>query len=304
MSTKAIAGVFRTLETPDLRVLTGIELALGSHAYPPIEDIRKYANLPLDEVRFRLNLLQKKGLLRRVSPDMIGYEGYSLNYSGYDCLALNALVKAGAVDALGNPLGIGKESDVYEGLRGKRRVTLKFHRIGRISFRQTRRTRGFVASRSHTSWIYQSRLAAEREFQTLKLVHRHRVSVPLPIAHNRHVVVMGLIQGLELNDVGTIDAPEIVLNNILLNIRKAYVRAKIVHGDLSEFNVMVRKNGKVLIIDWPQSIRANHPNATDILRRDVEHVLKFFKRKFKTEYPIEQTLAYVMGQLQQPQAAA
>jgi RIO kinase 2 len=67
---------------------------------------------------------------------------------------------------------------------------------------------------------------------------------------------------------------------------------------------MVRKNGKVLIIDWPQSIRANHPNATDILRRDVEHVLKFFKRKFKTEYPIEQTLAYVMGQLQQPQAAA
>lgn len=304
MSTRAIGDVFRTLESPDLRVLTGIELAHGSHAHPAIEEIRKYANLPLDEVRFRLGLLEKKGLLRRISPDVIGYEGYSLNYLGYDCLALNALVKGGVVDALRNSLGIGKESDVYEGLQGKHRVTLKFHRIGRISFRQTRRTRGFVASRSHTAWMYQSRLAAEREFQVLKLVYRCGVSVPRPIAHNRHVIVMGLIHALELNDVGTIDAPEIVLNNILLNIRRAYVKARVIHGDLSEFNVLVRKNGKVLIIDWPQSIRADHPNAEDILKRDVENILKFFKRRFKTEYLLEQTISYVTGQSEQPQTNA
>jgi len=296
MSFKELADTFRTLEAPDLRVLTGVELAHGSYAFPPVEEIRKYANLPLDEVRFRLDILDRKGLLRKIPSRQIGYDGYSLNYSGYDCLALNALVKAGAVDALGKPLGIGKEADVYEGLSRKRRVTVKFHRIGRISFRQTRRARGFVADRSHTTWIYQSRLAAEREFQALRLVHRYGVSVPRPIAHNRHVVVMGLIRGLELNDVGTIDRPEIVLNNILFNVRKAHVDAQVIHADMSEFNVIVKKDGTVLIIDWPQFIKANHPNAADILRRDVTNILKFFRRKFGTKYPLEQALAYVRGE--------
>jgi len=296
MSFRELAKAFRTLESRDFRVLTGVELAHGSYAFPPVGEIRKYANLPLDEVEFRLDLLAKKGLLRRIPSSKIGYDGYSLNYSGYDCLALNALVKAGALDALGKPLGIGKEADVYDGLSRKRRVTVKFHRIGRTSFRQTRRARGFVADRSHTTWIYQSRLAAEREFQTLRLVHRSGVSVPRPIAHNRHVVVMGLIRGLELNDVGTIDAPEIVLNNILLNVRKAYVNAHLIHADLSEFNVIVRRNGKVLFIDWPQSVRVSHPNATDILARDVTNILKFFQRKFGVKYLIDKTLAYVRGE--------
>jgi len=296
MSFRELAKAFRTLESRDFRVLTGVELAHGSYAFPPVGEIRKYANLPLDEVEFRLDLLAKKGLLRRIPSSKIGYDGYSLNYSGYDCLALNALVKAGALDALGKPLGIGKEADVYDGLSRKRRVTVKFHRIGRTSFRQTRRARGFVADRSHTTWIYQSRLAAEREFQTLRLVHRSGVSVPRPIAHNRHVVVMGLIRGLELNDVGTIDAPEIVLNNILLNVRKAYVNAHLIHADLSEFNVIVRRNGKVLFIDWPQSVRVSHPNATDILARDVTNILKFFQRKFGVKYLIDQTLSYVRGE--------
>lgn len=304
MSARILADVFRNLGSPDLRVLTGIELAHGSHAYPPVEDIRKYANLPLDEVKFRLDLLEKKGLLRRISPERIGYEGYSLNSSGYDCLALNALVKMGAVDAIGGPLGIGKEADVYEGIRRKRRVTLKFHRIGRISFRQTRRTRGFVADRSHTTWMYQSRLAAEREFQALKLAYKWKMSVPRPIAQNRHVIVMGFIHGLELNDVGTIDSPETVLNSILLNVRIAYLPAHVIHGDLSEYNVLIRRNGKVLIIDWPQSIRSDHPNAIDLLRRDLENILRFFKRRFRTTYDLDQVLSYVTGRARRPQIVA
>jgi RIO kinase 2 len=304
MSIKAIAETFRTLEAPDFRVLSGLELAHGSYAHPPVEEIRKYANLPLDEVRFRLDLLDKKRLLGRARVDRIGYEGYFLTYAGYDCLALNALVKAGAVEALGKSLGVGKEADVYEGIRRKRRVTLKFHRLGRTSFRQTRRTRGFVANRSHTAWIYQSRLAAEREFQVLRLVHKCKVSVPRPIAHNRHLLVMGIIKGLELNDVGTIDAPEIVLDSVLLNIRRAYLDAHIIHGDLSEYNVMVKKDGRVLIIDWPQSINADHPNASDMLTRDIGNILRFFKRKFRVEYVPEQTLAYVKGESRQPGAAS
>lgn len=298
MSYKELAGTFRALEPRDFRVLTGIELAHGGYAFPPISEIRKYANLPLEEVEFRLDLLDKKRLLHKLPSNRIGYDGFSLNYSGYDCLALNALVKAGALDALGKPLGIGKEADVYEALSRNRQVTVKFHRIGRTSFRQTRRARAFVADRSHVTWIYQSRLAAEREYQALRLVHKCGVSVPRPIAHNRHVIVMGFIKGLELNDVGTIDSPKLVLKNILNNIRRAYMNAHIIHADLSQFNVVIKTDGTILIIDWPQSIRANHPNAAEILKRDVSNVLRFFSRRFKVRYPVDRALAYVTGESQ------
>ena len=60
---------------------------------------------------------------------------------GYDCLALNALVKKGVLKSLSTkPVGVGKESDVFEGLTySDDIVAVKFHRLGRDSFRPTTR---------------------------------------------------------------------------------------------------------------------------------------------------------------------
>ncbi|MCW4021225.1 MAG: serine/threonine-protein kinase RIO2 [Candidatus Bathyarchaeota archaeon] len=283
--------LFLELEPEDFRVLTAIELGMSRHRYVPAEEIPKITSLAAKQVEYWLDRLDALGLTYR----WVGsYVGYTLSRAGYDCLAMNALVKADVLEAFGKPLGVGKESDVYDALTPDGgRVALKFHRLGRTSFRQTRKLRGYIADRRHISWLYQSRLAAEKEFEALKLVHPHGVSVPEPIAQNRHVVVMGMIEGAELYRVPEIPEPEEVLDEILLNVRKTYLEAGVIHADLSEFNVILKPDGHTLIIDWPQYVKADHPNAEMLLKRDVGNILRFFRRTVKIKRDLEKTLDFI-----------
>jgi len=285
---------FRRLEPQDLRVLMAIELGMGRHEHVPERVVPGLAGVTEREVGHRLSRLDRLGLIRRWAG---AYTGYELNAAGYDCLAMNALVKAGVLEAVGKSLGVGKEADVYEALSpGGRRVAVKFHRLGRTSFRQTRRLRGYVADRRHISWLYQSRLSAEREFEALGLVHPHGVSVPEPIRQNRHAVVMGLIEGAELFQCSEVPGAEEVLEEILLNVRRAYLGAGVVHADLSEYNVILQPDGHVLIIDWPQFVRRDHADADRLLRRDVYNVVRYFRRKLGVETRLKDALAYVRGE--------
>jgi RIO kinase 2 len=217
-----------------------------------------------------------------------------LNYSGYDCLAINAFVKAGVLEAFGKPLGVGKEADVFDALNPDGvRVAVKFHRLGRISFRQTRRKRGYMLDRA--GWLFQSRLAAEKEFEALKLVFAHGVTVPEPICQNRHAIVMGVIEGAMLARWREIDDAAKVLREVLMNVRKMYLYAGVVHGDLSEYNIILRPDMHVMIIDWPQFIKKEHPNAADLLIRDITNVLIFFARKFRFKVRVEDVVSFVSG---------
>ena len=102
----------------------------------------------------------------------------------------------------------------------------------------------------------------------------------------------GLIDGDELANVADITEPEIVLDEILENVRKAY-RLGVVHGDLSEHNVIIRPQGEVLIIDWPQWVPILHPRAEELLKRDVYNVLKYFRRKFRLDRSLAETIKYI-----------
>ena len=290
MSSAEIAvQVFRKLESEDLRVLHVIETAMSKHKFVPKELIAKFTKFSLEETAFRLDRLSKFRLIRHMRGP---YVGYTLNYAGYDCLAINALVEAGVLDAFGRPLGVGKEADVYDALNPKgKRIAVKFHRLGRISFRQTRRKRGYTTE--HTGWLFQSRLAAEKEFQALRLVYPHGVAVPKPISQNRHILAMGMIEGAELAECKEIPEPKKVLKEILHNVRKAYLKAGVIHADLSEYNVILKPDMHILIIDWPQYITKEHPNAQQLLTRDVKNILRYFKRKYMLKTKLKEALAYV-----------
>jgi len=292
MSSADIAvETFRHLEPEDFRVLAVIELDMSRHRYVPEDDISKLCGLPVKQVKYRLDRLSKFRLVHRwVGP----YIGYVLSIAGYDCLAINALVKADVIEAFGKPLGVGKESDVYDALSPEgKRLAVKFHRLGRISFRQTRRLRGYIADRRHISWLYQSRLAAEKEFEALKIVYPQGVSVPEPVRQNRHVVVMGFIEGAELYRVPEVPNADEVLDEILENVKRAYQRAEVIHADLSEFNVVLKPDGHILIIDWPQFVRTDHPNAEMLLRRDLRNILRFFKKRFNVKRSLQEALEYI-----------
>jgi len=285
--------VFSKLEPEDTRILLALELAMDRFQYVPKKNIPKLVKLSWREVSYRLSRVEKWGLIRRWSG---AYIGYILNTAGYDCLAINALVNEKAFAAFGKSLGVGKEADVYDALTSEgKRVAIKFHRLGRISFRQTRRVRGYVAERSRLSWLNQSKLAAEKEFEALKLIYPHGISVPEPINQNRHVIVMGMIEGVDLFRCKEIPNPKKVLEEILFNVRKTYLEAGVIHADLSEFNVILKSNWHILIIDWPQFVNRDHVNAEEFLQRDIKNITKFFQRKFGVETKLIGTLDYVKG---------
>jgi len=294
MSSADVAvSLYRKLHPLDISILRAIELLMARHEYVPEVLIAKKAKLSLEEAQHRLQHLSKNRLIRKWRGP---YVGYVLNMAGYDVLAINAFVKANVLEAFGKPLGIGKEADVYDALMpDNRRVAVKFHRLGRISFRQTRRKRDYVAERYHISWLYQSRLAATKEFQALKLLYPVKVAVPEPIKHNRHAIVMGIIEGAELYRYKKIPKPKQVFIEILENVRKAYLEAGVIHADLSEYNIILQPDMHVLIIDWPQYVKSNHPNANKLLERDLRNILTFFRKKRLLNANFSEVFDYVVG---------
>jgi RIO kinase 2 len=294
MSSADVAvNVFRKLENEDLRVLQVIETAMSKHEFVPKEQIAKFTKLDLArDTDFRLNRLGRLGLIYQIRE---AYTGYTLNYAGYDCLAINALVRANVLEAFGKSLGVGKEADVYDALTPEgERIAVKFHRLGRISFRQTIRKRSYTTKHS-ASWLYQSRLAAEKEFQALQLLFPCKVAVPKPISQNRHVIAMGMIEGAELANWKKLSNPRKILKDVLRNVRRAYLKAGIIHADLSEYNVILKTDKHILIIDWPQYVTRDHPNAPELLKRDIQNILQYFKRKHRLNIELEESLSYVTG---------
>lgn len=284
--------VFRVLESADLRVLQAIETGMSEHEFVSKQQIASFTKFDLDrEADFRLNRLSRFGLIYQTRS---AYVGYTLNYAGYDCLAINAFVKADVLEAFGKSLGVGKEADVFDALTPtKKQVAVKFHRLGRISFRQTQRKRGYV--KEHAGWLFQSRLAAEKEYRALEILHHCGVAVPEPISQNRHVLVMSMIEGAELAKWKRLSHPERVLKEIFRNIRRAYLKAGVIHADLSEYNIILRPDRHILLIDWPQFVTTKHSNANDFLKRDTGNVLNYFGRKFKLEISLDEALEYVKG---------
>ncbi len=293
-SAEVAVRVFRELTNEDFRVLQAIETGMSQHEFVPKEQIARFTKFDLNrETDFRLSRINKLGLTYQIRTS---YVGFTLNYAGYDCLAINALVKAGVLEAFGKPLGVGKEADVFGALNPRGEIiAVKFHRLGRISFRQTVRKRGYTTEPT-ARWLYQSRIAAEREFQALSLLFPKKVAVPEPLSQNRHVVAMGMIEGAELANWKKLTRPERILREILRNVRKAYLKAGVIHADLSEYNIILKPNKHILVIDWPQYVTKQHPNAEDLLKRDVQNVLQYFERKHMLKFEIQESLRYVTGQ--------
>jgi len=284
--------VLRELESEDFRVLHIIEAAMANREFVPNEQIQKFAKVPLERVVFTVGKLHRLGLIYRTKG---AYTGYTLNYAGYDCLALNNLVKEGVIASFGKSLGVGKEADVFDALNAEgKRLAVKFHRLGRISFRQTRRKRGYA--REHASWLFQSHIAADKEFEAMKLAYEMGVAVPQPISHNRHVIAMSMIEGAQLVKYKDIGKPEKPLREIFRSIKKSYQKANLIHGDLSEYNIILQPDGHILIIDWPQAVKTSHANAKEMLERDLHNVLVYFNRKFSVKLTVAQALAYVVGE--------
>jgi RIO kinase 2 len=272
-----VADEMVDLETEDFYLLSGVEQGMRFSEWVARKKLPEFARLTDEDVGYRLDRCERRGLVERKT---IQYEGFKLTFEGYDALALHAFAERETIEGVGGPLGVGKESDVYE-VRSYKPLALKFHREGYTNFREVNREREYTADREHVSWLYTARKAAEREYEALEGLYPD-VSVPQPVGQNRHALVMERIDGVEL-DRAALESPQVVpVLDLVLKEMAAAHEAGYVHADMSEYNVFVDIDG-VTVFDWPQAVPTDHENAGELLARDTENIVGYIQRKYPNE---------------------
>jgi len=105
------------------------------------------------------------------------------------------------------------------------------------------------------------------------------VRVPLPIHCSDHIIVMELIGGIDpapkLKDKYPED-PEKFMDTVVKYMRKMW-QGGLVHGDLSEFNILIHNESPVFI-DFSQGTVTSSPNAKELLERDCKNMVRFAKK--------------------------
>ncbi len=149
-------------------------------------------------------------------------------------------------------------------------------------------------------------LWARKEFKNYKLLYSVGVSVPKPIVQRDNVVIMEfigksgrrapLLKEVELSS----DEYIAIFSGVLEDVRRAYREARLVHGDLSEYNIMVWK-GRHYIIDVSQAVKTSHPHALALLVRDLRNLRRYFGEEVGIEVPsLEEMFHYVTGEELRP----
>ncbi|PYH44533.1 protein kinase RIO2 [Aspergillus saccharolyticus JOP 1030-1] len=293
----------RYLTAEDFRVLSAVEQGSRNHEIVPTPLIAQISGLRGGSgVHRSISNLAKTNLIAKVKNAK--YDGYRLTYGGLDYLALHAHQKQKVIYSVGNQIGVGKESDInVVANHQKQQCILKIHRLGRISFRTVKTNRDYLRHRTSASWMYMSRLAAMKEFAFMKALRENGFSVPEPIAQNRHTIVMSLIDAFPLRQISSVADPAGLYAELMEMIVR-FARYGLIHGDFNEFNILIKevvveeesedKKGKgregddeeekvqlvPVVIDFPQMVSIDHPNAEMYFDRDVNCIKRYFSRKF------------------------
>ncbi|HOO54830.1 MAG TPA: RIO1 family regulatory kinase/ATPase [Methanothrix sp.] len=308
-----LAETFLKLDRKEIILLKTIERGMRHCEWVPTEELMARSRLSPKGVSSGLSkLVEKKLVFRTKEP----YDGYAIGFAAYDLVALSDLVDRDVVVSLGDLLGVGKESVVYEALgrissapaaetgaerkaeeateaTGGLPLAVKFHRQGETSFKHVRRVREHLRDLPRCAWIHAARLGAAKEFKTLKRLYPE-VSVPRPVALSHHAVVMEHSGGTELYKLD-LENPAECLDIILEEVAAAWGKG-IVHADLSAYNVLAGVKGEIVIIDWPQAVSRTHPQAQELLERDTKNVVSHFQRKYRLDFEAEDALAFVLGE--------
>lgn len=130
---------------------------------------------------------------------------------------------------------------------------------------------------------------AEKEMRNLKRIHASGIPCPEPVQLRLHVLVMGFLgdkKGIpapRLKDVELVGSDiearwRLLYLQLLGYMRILYQTCRLVHADLSEYNILYH-NDKLWLIDVSQSVEHDHPRSLEFLRMDIKNISDFFRRK-------------------------
>jgi len=232
---------------------------------------------------------------------------------------IEPLVEAGLVDAVMRQLMSGKEAMIYVVRCGEDiRCAKVYKEADRRSFRQSvdytegRKVKNSRRARAMEKGSRYGRKAKEEAWQSAEVDALYRlaaagVRVPRPYNFIDGVLLMELVTDSEgnaaprLNDVVLTPEQAREVHRILIKEVVRMLCAGVVHGDLSEYNVLLGNEGPV-IIDLPQAVdAAGNAHASSMLERDVGNLTAYFGRFapeiLETKYPKEIWSLYQSGKL-------
>ena len=230
------------------------------------------------------------------------YEALEEVFDRPTLMAIYDLMNKGEIGEIHGVVSAGKEARVYWGrtesgeelaikifltLSAEFRKGMLPYLIGDPRFKRIRR--------NPRSLVY---TWAQKEYKNLLMAYQAKVRVPKPILVQKNVLLMEfigkygtsapLLKDIELpNPAGT-------YYKIMLYAKRLFRTAGLVHGDLSEYNIMIWKRNPV-VFDVSQAVSMKHPNSSQFLIRDLQNINRYFKKLGVGVMELEEAYKCVTG---------
>ncbi len=198
---------------------------------------------------------------------------------------LNKLLMNGPLDRVEGIISAGKEANVYLAydLNGME-VALKIYKIDRNTSKWMRnyiigdpRFKKIPSNIAKIIFLW-----AGKEYKNLKRAYKAGLSVPKPIFVKDNILIMEYVgfESIPAPLLKDVKEPKNIVNlmgEILTFMKILFQKAQLVHGDLSEFNILYH-NQKPVVIDISQAVSIYHPKAEIYLARDIKNIFRYFEK--------------------------
>ncbi|KAJ8533263.1 hypothetical protein ON010_g13992 [Phytophthora cinnamomi] len=212
-------------------------------------------------------------------------------------LILQKMINRGELDEVHGCVQSGKEAHVYFAV-GTDEVTMRPVQLAVKIFRTTLNEFGnrheYVTGDRRFDLHFQKKdlrrqikAWTDKEYRNLCRAAKCNIRAPAPIVCKEHVLVMQFV-GADgwpeptLKDVQADWSPKQQARayaDVLQATRALYQRAHLVHGDLSEYNILYsHREKRIWLIDFGQAVDRSHPDTEKFLRRDLHTINRFFQR--------------------------
>ncbi len=197
-------------------------------------------------------------------------------------MALYKLVHKKLISVIGGPISTGKEANVFYGERDGQGIAIKIYRIQTANFKAMTE---YMAGDRRFSSVRGTRKGlifawTKKEFSNLSRAHDAGIPVPEPLVFDRNILLMEFLgedevpypqlRNAEVEDYGA------VYRQILGYVERLYREARLIHADLSEYNILYHE--KPYLIDMGQAVTLDHPRAPVFLIRDIKNLNRYFSR--------------------------
>jgi len=275
---------------PDVEGTTGAGGGDSAAKMQPMEKVlSKYIDkISVDNYASHVTSMTERGKVSRRVKDKSDRATIEQVLDPRTRIILFKMLSRNVVCEVNGVISTGKEANVYHAttINGEHRA-IKIYKTSILTFKDRDRyvtgefrfRRGYCKGNPRkmvTTW-------AEKEARNLTRMKNAGVNCPTMHMLRGHVLVMDFI-GSDgwpaplLKDVKLTESKyrELYLNCVLL-LRRLYHDCKLVHADLSEFNLLY-DHGHVVVIDVSQSVEHDHPHSLEFLRKDCTNINDFFRK--------------------------